>query len=1147
MLLDNYKKESPIIGVAGMGGGINSYIFLSSGDDSPFVISKSLRFNSADTPKLTRTPSSASNRKTWTLSFWIKRTTTGSREQIISAAGSTNTYVEFQSDKLMIEDYNPGVNSRLWTTRVFRDPSAWYHIVVAMDTTQATSSNRVKIYVNGVQETVYDTATYPSQNYDTSFNNTGEHKIGQFPGNANFPLNAYLADFHLVDGQQLAPTEFGNTDSDGVWQPKRFSGAHGTNGFHLDFKDTAAIGNDASGSNNLTATNFTASAPGLATANQGMDVVTYDGNGSSRNISGLAFAPDLVIIKSKSNNGYNHYWVDRVRGTNQNLYSNSTESTHTADRLSSFNSDGFGLTSHDGVNSSGKSYVAWAWKAGGAASSNTSGTITSSVSASTTYGFSVVTWTGAGTGSAKTVGHSLGAVPKFIITKSRTLTDNWGCYHASLGSTKDIFLNTTGIPRSYPTWNNTNPTSSVFSVGQTGQVNESGETYVAYCWSEISGYSKFSSYTGNGNATGTIVTTGFKPRFVVVKRTDVVDNWAIFDSARSLNNDLKWNTSEAEGSAPVEFLSDGFQLKNTYGSTNASGGTYIYAAFASKPDQSAIDVLIDSPAQSVADETDTGLGGQITGNYATMSSVGKTKSEYFTEDGNLTCGNSSAPSGGSGSRGYVPSTIGMKTGKWYCECVTTRASDGDLDFAIGIFSIESPGYYQSNGTTYNCRPDAKLNSPAGTNTSYGTAWADGDVIGMAVDLDSSTKTIQWFKNNVATGSAVTISTDHEFFFGFGADGGGGGRTYKAVWNFGQRAFSYTAPSGFKCLTVENLATPTGPVAEPNKYFDTKLYTGNGSTQTVSGLNFESDFVWIKSRSATNAHLLYDAIRGGSQYIHSDQNGAGGSQGANKGLYAFTSDGFSLGDQSNGAYGVNGNNITYAAWAWQAGSSTVTNTAGSINSQVRADQAAGFSIVTYTGVTGNKSFGHGLNVKPKFILIKNISNTADWFAMFDTGAASYQHGYLNGTSQFYAASAQPVSTSTITYGNNNAMFGANGDNYLAYCFAPILGYSAMDTYTGNGSADGVFVYTGFKPAFLLTKRTDSAENWEIRDNKRNPFNRVNRALYPHTNGAEDNGSVDVDFLSNGFKIRTTNGSVNASGGTYMYYAVAEAPFKTTRAR
>ena len=1133
MLLDNYKKQSPIVGVAGLGGGINSYIFLSSGGGGDFVISKSLRFNSADTPKLTRTPSSASNRKTWTLSFWIKRTTTGSREQIISAAGSKNTYVEFQSDKLMIEDYEPGVNLRLWTTRVFRDPSAWYHIVVAMDTTQATSSNRVKIYVNGVQETVYDTATYPSQNYDTSFNNTGEHKIGQFPGNTNFPLNAYLADFHLVDGQQLAATDFGSTDSDGVWQPKKYSGAHGTNGFHLDFKDTSSIGNDAAGSNNWTASNITTAVYGLATANQGMDVVTYDGNGSSRNIGGLAFAPDLVIIKSKSNNGYNHYWVDRVRGTNQNLYSNTTESTHTADRLSSFNSDGFGLTSHDGVNSSGKSYVAWAWKAGGSASSNSNGTITSSVSASTTYGFSVVTWTGAGTGSAKTVGHSLGAVPKFIITKSRSLTDNWGCYHASLGSTKDIFLNTTGIPRSYPTWNNTNPTSSVFSVGQTGQVNESGETYVAYCWSEISGYSKFSSYTGNGNATGTIVTTGFKPRFLVVKRTDVVDNWAVFDSARNLNNDLKWNTSEAEGSAPVEFLSDGFQLKNTYGSTNANGGTYIYAAFASKPDPGALDVLLDSPSQSVADETDTGLGGQITGNYATLNPLSKSsQTNIVLANGNLEASNSS-----SSGQGRVHGTIAMSSGKWYFEATVTGSSSAHeigiiktteaLNYGIGLFA---GGYsYMQPGTKFNNN----------STPSYGASYTTGDTIGVAFDADNGT--LIFYKNGASQGTAFT-GLSGTFYPAVSTYSSAANFGWKV--NFGQRAFSHAAPSGYKALTVENLSDPTGPAAEPNKYFDTKLWTGTGSARsiTMDNSSMSPDFVWIKARTdANDHHHLFDTIRGAGKRVLSNGNGAESTD--NNTLSAFDSNGFSLGTQS----AVNGNGDEVVSWNWESAASTVTNTAGSIDSQVRADQAAGFSIVTYTAVGGNNSFGHGLNVKPKFILIKNRSNTADWFAMFDTGAASYQHGYLNSNSGFSAASAQPVSTSTITYGNDNAMFGANGNNYLAYCFAPVANYSAMDTYTGNGSSDGIFVHTGFKPAFLLTKRTNASENWEIRDNKRNPYNRVNRALFPHTSGAEDTGSVDVDFLSNGFKIRTANGSINASGGIYMYYAVAEGPFKTARAR
>ena len=204
-----------------------------------YEIERSLRFNSADTPKLTRTPSSSGNQKTFTLSFWMKRTTTGSREQIFSAAGSHNTYVEFQNDKLMIEDHNPGLNFILKTTRVFRDHSSWYSVIVSVDTTQATASNRIKLYINGVQETDFDSSTYPSQNYDTSFNDTGEHKFGQFPGNATFPFNGYLADVHFIDGQALAATDFGAPDDNGVWQPKKFEGTYNTSA--VDYESQAVL------------------------------------------------------------------------------------------------------------------------------------------------------------------------------------------------------------------------------------------------------------------------------------------------------------------------------------------------------------------------------------------------------------------------------------------------------------------------------------------------------------------------------------------------------------------------------------------------------------------------------------------------------------------------------------------------------------------------------------------------------------------------------------------------------------------------------------------------------------------------------------------------------------------------------------------
>ena len=274
-MFEHHKKESPIISLAGVGGGPASYIFYSASGGSA-EISRSLRFNGQDSsnlPKLARN-GTAGNQKTWTFSTWLKRTTTGSREQIFSAAGSHNTYIEIQSNKLMIEDYTPGVNFKVQLRRHFIDPSAWYHIVVVVDTTiSSPASDRVRIYVNGRRETEFEgTPTYPSENYDTSVNDTGEHKLGQFPGNTNFPLIGYLADVHLVDGTAVTETngvidEFGEFDSYNVWQPKAYSRSHGNNGFHLTFSDTssdAALGTDSAGSNNYTPTNLSANTGGVA-------------------------------------------------------------------------------------------------------------------------------------------------------------------------------------------------------------------------------------------------------------------------------------------------------------------------------------------------------------------------------------------------------------------------------------------------------------------------------------------------------------------------------------------------------------------------------------------------------------------------------------------------------------------------------------------------------------------------------------------------------------------------------------------------------------------------------------------------------------------------------------------------------------------
>jgi hypothetical protein len=1035
MLLDKYTKQSPIIGVAGLGGGINSYIFLSSGG-GPFVISRSLRFNTADNAHLSRTVSSASNRKTWTWSGWVKRSEISSSANLFAAYGGSVTEDNFlqmylsNADIIRVISGSGGGTSRFDSTAVFRDVSAWYHFVFACDTTQSTAANRLKVYVNGTSVEKGAGTDFP-QNTDTAINNNIAHYHATYNGTSE-KFGGYLADVHLVDGQALAPTSFGEFDTSGVWQPKKFSGSHGTNGFHLDFKDNssnAALGYDAAGSNNWTVNNITAI--GGASTNG----IAFDGN-DKVTFPGMALGTGDLTFES-------FFKLD--------------SGTSGFRRILSRTDGGSGNDMIIRVHNNG--YMQW-------------------------Y-FDSQEHTGSTTVTAGVWHHSAivrsGTTVSYYYDGTRIGTDT---------SSADMTLNAVILAWGY------------------GSEYYTGQIYGARI-------TKQALYTG---ASYTVPTSAITTTSQGASSSNVV-HLSATTSTTTTNSGTTGNGTNS-------------------GDPSAISGAYPFGGSEST------DSLIDSPSQSVADETDTGVGGQITGNYATMSAVGKTKSEYFTEDGNLTCGNSSVPSGSSGSRGYVPSTIGFKTGKWYCECVTTRASDGDIDFGIGIFSQDASGYYQNNGTTYNCRPDAKLCSPGGLVQSYGTIWADGDIIGIAVDLDSGTKTIQWFKNGTATGSAVTISTDHEFFFGYGSDGGGGGRTYKATWNFGQRAFAHTAPSGYKCLTVENLATPT--IADGSKYFDTKLYAGNGGTQSITMDNsaLSPDFVWIKCRNDAFEHQLFDSVRGALKSLRSDNTSAEATVASS--LTSFNSNGFSLGASQP----VN-NTKNYAGWAWDAGSSTVTNNDGSIASQVRANQTAGFSICTYSGSGSNGTWGHGLLTAPDLVIVKSRSHTQNWAVQHSALGPTY-YAYLQSTNAFSTSSGTPFwnntapTNTTVSVGTDNDT-NSSGKTYVAYCFSTIAGYSAMGKYTGNGSTDGTFVHTGFKVAFLLTKRTDSAENWEIRDSKRNPFNRTNSTLFPHTSGAEDNGSVDFDFLSNGFKLRNTNGSTNASGGTYMYYAVAENPFQSARAR
>ncbi len=815
-----------------------------------YQIQRSLRFNSADTAYLNRTPGSAGNRRIFTFSAWIKRSQANALVGIMGAgvnADSTQTdFVGFDgtNGNSLLANFGDGTYP-VTTAAVLRDFSAWYHVVFAIDTTQATNTNRVKIYLNGIQQTL--SGTYPPQNYDSAFNTTNFHTIGSRSrlGAASNYLNGYLTEVNFVDGQALTPSSFGETDSaTGVWKPKAYSSTYGTNGFYLKFADNSGT-------------------------------------------------TSTTLGKDSSGNG-----------------------------------------------------------------------------------------------------------------------NNW--------------------------------TPNLFSVT-----------------------------AGAGN-----------------------------------------------------------------------------------------DSMVDSPT---AYGTDTGVGGEVRGNYCTLNPLDKTAAATLS-NGNLQALLN-------GINYFAKSTIAISSGKWYWE-VTASATAEDM---IGITKADvvttgyfgsqatSYGYYKTNGNKYN----------SATGTAYGASYASGDIIGVALDLDAGTLT--YYKNGVSQGTAFT-GLSGTFFAGVSTAGTGGTQTI----NFGQRPFekwngsayvANTAPSGFKALCTTNLPTPTigaTSTTQANKYMDVTLYTGNATARSITNSGFmQPDFVWDKLRSGANSHRLFDAVRGVEKALYSNLTNIEATETGT--LTAFNSNGFSLGTNNE----TNTNGSTYVAWQWNAGGSNQTISVGqyatspanvpSIASTVRANTTSGFSIVTFTtNNTAGATVGHGCQVggvatTPDMIIMKYRGLAANWVVYHKSMNATPQNGYLNlNTTAGYAALIDPwnntaPSSTVITMGAGAGSAGST--NYsvytsVAYCFAAVAGYSAFGSYTGNGAADGPFVYTGFRPRYVMIKSSSNATNWFVIDTARDTYNQSGSVLWPNLANSEDNGGADIspmDFLSNGFKMRSASADTNINNYTYIYACFAENPFKYSLAR
>lgn len=527
-----------------------------------------------------------------------------------------------------------------------------------------------------------------------------------------------------------------------------------------------------------------------------------------------------------------------------------------------------------------------------------------------------------------------------------------------------------------------------------------------------------------------------------------------------------------------------------------------------------------------------------TNNYATLNPLSTTAGSY--SEGNLIYYSAS------GFR-RTHGTIGVSSGKWYYEFTLTSSpysprSAGSrwAGFGFGLFRFNESTNYDSEAITLfdnGYRANWSTGTPTYTDVNS-ASFSNGDVLSIAVDIDAGT--YEFRKNNTSVDSGSIGAASGAILFPHIVHDTNAYSNY--VVNFGQRSFSYTPPTGYKALNTANLPEPT--IKKGDKYFDTKLYTGTGGSQSLSGLGFQPDLVWIKARSTASSHGLYDAVRGVGQVLLSNSTSAEQNYGS-YGVTSFNSAGFSVNDLPG--YGVNDSGQTYAAWCWDANGAGSSNTAGSITSTVSANASAGFSIVTYTSPsnTADQTVGHGLGVKPSLIIVKNRDLTYNWDIYHASLGYNASLIFTSAGTRSGAFGAEPTSTVFTTKTN----YTHNSTNtYVAYCFSEVAGYSKFGSYTGNGSSDGPFVFCNFRPAWIMIKdSTGSGNSWYISDNKRNTYNVVNGRLMADLSNDESTSVSICDFTSNGFKIRTSDSGWNTSSSTYIFAAFSETAFKFANAR
>ena len=524
-----------------------------------------------------------------------------------------------------------------------------------------------------------------------------------------------------------------------------------------------------------------------------------------------------------------------------------------------------------------------------------------------------------------------------------------------------------------------------------------------------------------------------------------------------------------------------------------------------------------------------------TSNYCTLNPL-NIDTDCTLTDGNLQVGWTS------GTDPIICGTMGVSSGKWYYEATFT----GTFNFpGVGIapaeMSFGASAFASGNGALFYYAPSGNYRGN-GDNTSYGAEYFVGSKIGVALNLDDDE--ITFYKDNSSQGT-LNLASIRSGYSTWVPLLTGGGSTENIIVNYGQSDFEYTPPTDFNAWNTSNLGDPS--IIDPSKYFQSTTYTGNGSTQSInqSGNNtFQPDWVWIKNRDAADSHIWTDAVRGATKVLECNDADAEVTDADT--LTGFESDGFALGDDDK----VNTNTENYVAWQWKANGAGSSNEDGTINTTATSvNTTTGVSISTYTGTGSNATVGHGLGVAPKMVIVKRRNTSESWrvwhTAMTD---GSYFMNLENTDAQYSLAAIwnSTAPTSSVVSVGTNASVNGSSDTHVMYAFADVEGFSKFGAYTGNNSTDGVFVHTGFKPAFLMFKVVSTTDSWQVYDTARQDFNVFGRSLTPNENAVESSFSARVDILSNGFKARSTNTAINGSQ-TYLFMAYAETPFKTATGR